>query len=129
MRGVASLILGVAAVVVLVPLLIWDVAPEWFPADAHRVLGALPLALIAVVYFIHQALRRAAPAQYAKAGLVACAFLFWSANQLFPDLPQATLFNDLAIALFVLDLALVMIGWRAEPDPAPERGDRIEPAP
>jgi hypothetical protein len=26
-------------------------------------------------------------------------------------LPQATLFNDIAIALFVLDVFLVMIGW------------------
>jgi hypothetical protein len=36
---------------------------------------------------------------------------FWAANQLWPDLPQATLFNDIAIALFVLDVFLVIIGW------------------
>jgi hypothetical protein len=34
-----------------------------------------------------------------------------TANQLWPDLPQATLFNDIAIALFVLDVFLVIIGW------------------
>jgi hypothetical protein len=28
-----------------------------------------------------------------------------------PDLRQATLFNDFAIALFVLDVFLVMVGW------------------
>jgi hypothetical protein len=43
--------------------------------------------------------------------MLAVAFLFWAANQLWPDLPQATLFNDIAIALFVLDVFLVMFGW------------------
>jgi hypothetical protein len=45
--------------------------------------------------------------------MLAVAFLFWAANQLWPDLRQATLFNDIAIALFVLDVFLVMIGWPA----------------
>src|ERR1035441_3656239 len=39
------------------------------------------------------------------------ASLFWAANQFWPDSPQATLYNDIAIALFVLDVFLVMIGW------------------
>ena len=34
--------------------------------------------------------------------MLAVAFLFWAANQLWPDLPQATPFNDIAIVLFVL---------------------------
>ena len=48
-----------------------------------------------------------------KAVMLALAFLFWAANQLWPDLPQATLFNDIAIALFVLDVFLVIVGWPA----------------
>jgi hypothetical protein len=41
----------------------------------------------------------------------------WAANQLWPSLHQATLFNDIAIALFVLDVFLVIIGWpAASPD-------------
>lgn len=48
-----------------------------------------------------------------KAVLLSVAFLFWAANQLWPDTPQATLFNDLAIALFVLDVFLTIIGWPA----------------
>jgi uncharacterized membrane protein len=48
-----------------------------------------------------------------KAIMLAVAFLFWAANQLWPDLPQATLFNDIAIAFFVLDVFLVMVGWPA----------------
>jgi hypothetical protein len=49
--------------------------------------------------------------ELAKAILLAVAFLFWAANQLWPAWPQATLLNDIAIALFVLDVFLVMIGW------------------
>ena len=106
---IVSIALAAAALATLLPLLIWDAFPQWFPPQAHNVLGALPLALIAIVLLTTQALLRATPRALAKALLVALAFLFWSANQLFPDLPQATLFNDLAIALFVLDVALVII--------------------
>jgi len=60
-----------------------------------------------------------------KAILLAIAFLFWSANQLWPNLSQATLCNDIAIALFVLGVFLVMIGWPAtsqtNPSPKPAR--------
>ena len=73
--------------------------------------------------------------------MLAIAFLFWAANQLWPDLPQATLFNDFAIALFVLDVFLVTIGWpTTSPDESDKsasccpaefgsRGERFEPAP
>jgi hypothetical protein len=40
--------------------------------------------------------------------LLAAAFLFWSANQFWPESPRATLFNDLAVALFVIDVWLAI---------------------
>jgi hypothetical protein len=82
-----------------------------FPLRAHDILGALPLAMIAFAYLAYQAAHRPAPMEVVKAALLAIAFLFWAANQLWPDIPQAMLFNDIAIALFVLDVFLVMIGW------------------
>ena len=69
--------------------------------------------MIAVAYLVYQAAHRPAPLEFVKAILRAIAFLFWAANQLWPGLRQATLFNDLAIALFVLDVFLVMVGWPA----------------
>ena len=51
--------------------------------------------------------------EFIKAILLAVAFLFWAANQLWPDLRQTTLFNDIAIAHFVLDVFLVIAGWQA----------------
>ncbi len=47
--------------------------------------------------------------EMAKAIMLAAAFLFWAANQFWPSLPEATLFNDIAIALFVLDVFLVIV--------------------
>jgi hypothetical protein len=108
----------------LVVLVVWDVGPSLFPTRAHDVLGAVPLALIALAYLVHQAVLRPGRKDLFKAFLLALAFLFWAANQLWPDLPQATLFNDLAIALFVLDVFLTMIGWPAASDESRENERR-----
>ena len=67
--------------------------------------------MIAFAYLVYQAAHRPALLEVVKAVLLAIAFLFWAANQLWPDLRQATLFNDIAIALFVFDVFLVMVGW------------------
>ena len=77
-------------------------------------LGALPLALIALTYLLYQGLRRPRAAELLKAMVLAAAFLLWAANQLWPKAPAATLLNDLAIALFVIDLFLVVAGWPAQ---------------
>jgi len=91
-------------------LLLWDILPGLFPARAHDFLAAFPLAMIACACLAYEAVRRPARSELIKAILLACAFLFWAANQLWPDLHRATLFNDIAIALFVFDVFLAMIG-------------------
>lgn len=53
-----------------------------------------------------------AAAELFKAVLLAITFLLWAVNQFWPESTRATLYNDLAIALFVLDVFLVMVGWR-----------------
>jgi len=92
-------------------LFVWDAFPRLFPAGSHDFLASISLAGIAFAYFVYQIAHRPAPREFAKAILLAVAFLFWAANQLWPDYRQATLFNDVAIALFVLDIFLVMVGW------------------
>jgi hypothetical protein len=104
-------ILGLVSLAGVAVLLAWDVIPRIFPPRAHDVLGAFPLAMIAVAYLAYQAAHRPTPLEIVKAVMLAIAFLFWAANQLWPDIPQSTHFNDIAIALFVLDVFLVMIGW------------------
>jgi hypothetical protein len=106
-------VLGVVTLVSVGVLFVWEGFPQLFPARSHDFLAAFSLALIAVAYVVYQIAHRPARAEFVKAAMLAVAFLFWAANQLWPNLPQATLFNDIAIALFVLDVFLVMIGWPA----------------
>ena len=105
--------LGVITLAGVGVLFVWDAFPRLFSANAHDFLAAFPLAMIALAYLVYQAVHRPAPMEFVKALLLATAFILWAANQFWPDLSYATLFNDLAIALFVLDVFLVMIGWPA----------------
>jgi hypothetical protein len=91
-------------------LLLWDMLPGLFPARAHEFLAAVPLAMIACACLAYEAVRRPARSEVVKAILLACAFLFWAANQLWPASHLATLFNDIAIALFVFDVFLAITG-------------------
>jgi hypothetical protein len=98
-------------------LLATDLFSNILPAHMHGFVEATPLALIALVYLLYQSVHRPSVREWLKAILLAAAFLFWSANQFWPNPHQATVFNDLAIALFVLDVFLVIIGWpAASPD-------------
>ena len=116
-RRAIPVFLGIITLAGVAVLLLWDVAPALFPARAHDLLGAFPLAMIAVAYLVYQSVHRPPPKEWLKAILLAIAFVFWAANQCWPDPHQATVFNDIAIALFVLDVFLVMIGWpAASPD-------------
>ena len=107
----APISLGVVTLVSVSVLLVWDIRPQLFPVRAHNLLGALPLALIAVAYLTYQSVRRPGAAEIFKAVLLAIAFLLWAANQFWPEAGRATLYNDLAITLFVLDVFFVMVGW------------------
>jgi hypothetical protein len=86
--------LGAITLVGVAALLLWDFSPGLFPAH------------IAVAWLVFKAADRRS--ELVKSILLAAAFLFWAANQLWPSARQATLFNDVAIALFVLDLFLMM---------------------
>ena len=105
--------LGVVALASVAAMLVWDVWPGLFPAGAHEVLGTFPLAMIAVAYLVYQIVHRPAWTEALKAALLAFAFLLWAANQLRPEWRAATLLNDGAIGLFVLDVFLVIVGWPA----------------
>lgn len=124
----APLLLGGLTLIAVAVLLVWDVAPTLFPARAHDLLGALPLALIALAYLVYQTLRRPGPAELFKATLLSLAFLLWAANQLLPGSPRASLYNDLAIALFVLDVFFVIAGWPATSPDESFAESFVEPA-
>jgi hypothetical protein len=106
-------LLGVPALVAAAILLAMDAYPRLLPADARDLLGALPLVFIAVAYLAYEFVRRPGKAELFKATLLAAAFLFWAANQFWSESKWAPLMNDIAIALFVLDVFFVMVGWPA----------------
>jgi hypothetical protein len=117
--AVLAVSLGIATIGTAALLLVWNLAPARFPAGAHDLLGALPLAIVAFAALVHQAARPSGWRDLVKTGLLAAAFLFWAANQLWPESPRALLFNDVAIVLFVLDVFFVIVGWPAVADPPP----------
>jgi hypothetical protein len=116
-RRTVPVALGVATLAGVAALFTWDACPRLFPAGAHDVLAAFPLAMTAVAYLAYQAAHRPARTEMLKAALLAGGFLLWAANQLWPELRAATLLNDAAIGLFVLDVFLVILGW---PSGAPD---------
>ncbi|MGO9835864.1 MAG: hypothetical protein ACLP1X_16805 [Polyangiaceae bacterium] len=115
--------LGVTALTAVALLIAWEVSPRLFPAKAHEFLAALPLALVAFGYFAHKASHKPTRSELVEAALFATAFLFWAANQFWADRAPAALFNDIAIALFVLDAFLVMVGWSSN-SPSREGAER-----
>jgi hypothetical protein len=117
-RPAIAVTLGAATLVSVAVLLACDAFPGVFPARAHDFLAALPLTLIALAYVSYQAVRRVSPMEWLRTALVALAFLLWAANQLCTAHYLATLFNDLAIGAFVIDLFLIIVGW----PPAKEGG-------
>jgi hypothetical protein len=102
---------AVVSLLALLPLIAWDLSPGSFPVRAHDLLGALPLALVGVACLAYPLARRAPASEVTKAGIAAAAFFAWAANQYWPDHPKATLMNDVAVALFVVDVVLGVLGW------------------
>jgi hypothetical protein len=105
------LILGIVTLTGVGVLFLYDLFPGLFSAGAHDLLGAFPLAMIAFAYLLYQRAHRPPFREAVKAIMLAAAFLFWAANQFWPNLRQAVLFNDVAIGLFVIDVFLVIVGW------------------
>jgi hypothetical protein len=112
-RRALAVLLGVFTLAGVAALFVWDARPGLFPAGAHDALGAFPLAMIAVAYLVYQAGHGPGWREWLKAVLLAVAFLLWAANQMWPAAGAATLWNDGAIGLFVLDVFLVIVGWPA----------------
>jgi hypothetical protein len=115
-RKLVPLVLGIVTLAGVVLLFVEDAAPRLLPAGSHEALAAFSLAMIACAYLVFKLARPRGlgfAAELFKAILLAAAFLFWAANQLWPSLPQASLFNDVAIGLFVLDVFFVIVGWPA----------------
>ena len=59
----AAVVAGLLTLMGVAALLAWDFAPRLFPAKAHDVLGAFPLAMIAIAYLLYHCAHTAADRQ------------------------------------------------------------------
>ncbi len=104
----ASSVLAALSVLALGPLAAWDAQPAWFDRRAHDALGALPLAAIGLACLAQRSGRPSSLADWTRAVILAAAFFAWAINQMWPESASATLWNDAAIALFVIDVFLTV---------------------
>jgi hypothetical protein len=111
-RVLRSLTAGLMLVSVAV-LLVCDATPGLFSAKIHWAIAPMSLGITGVAILLFYVARDAPLAEWAKALIAALAFFFWAANQLCTDVTIATDLNDVAIALFVLDVFLAIVGWKA----------------
>jgi hypothetical protein len=105
---IVTILLLLLALLSSVVLLILDISEGFRTGDARRVVSALPLIAIALACLAFHATWTPEPLDLVKRVLLSAAFLFWAATQLFPTAGWAPIANDLAIGLFVLDLALIL---------------------
>lgn len=123
--GLAPVWGAAAASAVLLGL---DATPRFLQGGAHRIVSAAPLFAIAAVFLAAQIVLRPTPGELARRVLLSIAFLLWGGDALFSQYAWAAVANDAAVALFVLDLALVTrdhLRQRAETaGPSPARLER-----
>ena len=98
-------------------LCFWNLLPNIFTPKEHILLEGFVLVLIALAYLIYQSAHRPPFKEWVKATMLVVAFFLWAAVQVCPDAKLCSVFNDTSIALFVLDVFLVMVGW---PDTSPD---------
>lgn len=72
-------------------------------------ISATPLLFIGAAYLGFQAVVRPQPLDLFKALMVSSAFILWGVDQLLPSGRVASTLGDVVIALYVIDLAWVMI--------------------
>jgi hypothetical protein len=83
-------------------------APRAWALLGHAPLSALPLLLVGGSYIALQGLLRPAPIELVKRLLLGSAFVLWGIVQLMPPSIVATNLGDLVIALYVLDLGIII---------------------
>jgi hypothetical protein len=100
---------AVLALIASTLLLLFDGAPQLLPGLRHAPVSAAPLLLIGVAYISLQPLIRPSPLELLKRLMLGTAFILWGIDQLLPAGSLATRLGDVVIALYVIDLGLIII--------------------
>ena len=100
--------LAVLAIASCAALLLVDGVPQVRSRLSHAPVSAAPLLLIGLAYLALQPLVRPGPLELLKRVLLGTAFILWGIDQLLPSGRLATVLGDVVIALYVLDLGLII---------------------
>ena len=107
-----SYFLAVLALAAGMALLIGDAKLWTPPGGSAAVISAAPLLLVGASYLILQPILRPRGVELLKNALLAATFLLWGAIQLMPQNATSMRLGNVVIALYVVDLAWVVLGTK-----------------
>lgn len=112
--GVVTVLLVLTALGTSIALFVLDSSASFRDSHSREILSSIPLIAIALACLAFHATRKPRPLDLLKRVLLSAAFLSWAATQLAPNAEWAPVATDIAIGLFVLDLALLLWGELGE---------------
>ena len=108
LSSVALLCAGATPLLTSLPAYITKASLQGWAVVKSLPLSALPLLLAGCSYLLLQAILRPSPLELLKRVMLAIAFLLWGIVQLMPAGDLATELGNLVIALYVIDLGLII---------------------
>ena len=108
--GWISIGLSIFALAAGIALLLADARPGTLPRLPAAWISASPLLSVGAAFLIMQSVIRPRPMELLKNVLLAATFLLWGAIQFMPRNATSLLLGDVVIALYVVDLAWVILG-------------------
>lgn len=99
----------IAALLGIAALLLFDTLNHLRFTPVHQRLGALSLMLIGFSYIMLQLSARRRWNEMLKGVLLGTAFLLWGCEQLLPPSPLVTAMDSAVVAIFVVDLSLIIL--------------------
>ncbi len=103
-------ILTILALAAGMVLLLGDAKPGSLHGLPVAAISSAPLLLVGAAFLIMQPVIRPRFMELLKNSILAATFLLWGAIQLMPRNPVSLRLGDVVIALYVLDLAWVILG-------------------
>ncbi len=109
-----TIFLSVAALTSGALLLLLDGFAAFTQSRFHAAVSAAPLILIGLSWLSLQRGIKTHPIQFLKRLIAVVAFVLWGVQQMLPAGKVASTLGDVVIALFVLDMALIVRGELTE---------------
>jgi hypothetical protein len=104
--------LSIFALAAGIALLLADAKPGTLSGLPAAVISAAPLLLVGAAFLIMQPVIQPRTMELLKNVILAATFLLWGVIQFMPRNTTSLRLGDVVIALYVLDLAWVILGWK-----------------